>query len=55
MINAFSISTPNPLVRASYVLLFAGLASGAVTLPFGPRAALLPAAAIFGWSQIGGL
>jgi hypothetical protein len=55
MINAFSISTVNPLVRASYLLLFAGLAVGILALPFSARAALLPAAVIFGWSQIGGL
>jgi len=55
MTNAFSISTMNPIVRASYVLSFAGLVIGAVALPFSLRAALLPAAVIFGWSQIGGL
>lgn len=55
MINAFPIPTPNPLARASYVLLFAGLSVGAMTMPFSLRVALLPAAIIFGWSQIGGL
>lgn len=54
-IKAFPIQTLNPLARASYVLLFAGLAVGTMTLPFSLRAALLPAAVIFGWSQIGGL
>jgi hypothetical protein len=55
MIDASSISTPNPLVRVSYVLLIAVLSIGTMILPFGPRAALLAAAVIFGWSQIGGL
>jgi hypothetical protein len=55
MINTSSISTPDPLVRASYGLLFAGLAIGILSAPFSLRTALLPAVAIFGWSQIGGL
>lgn len=55
MMSAFSISTTKPFVRASYVLLFMGLAVGIMTIPFSLRAALLPAAVVFGWSQIGGL
>jgi hypothetical protein len=55
MMSASSFSTLNPIVRASYALLFTGLAVGIVALPFSLRAALLPAAVIFGWSQIGGL
>jgi hypothetical protein len=55
MINALSLSTLNPFVRASYVLLFAALSVGIMFAPFSPRAALLPAAVVFGWSQIGGL
>ena len=49
------LSNLNPLVPASYAVLFAGLAAGIIVLPFSPRLALLPAAAIFGWCQIGGL
>ncbi len=45
----------NPFVQASYALLFAGLAAGAMGLLFSPRLALLPAAAVFGWAQMGGL
>lgn len=55
MIRASSILTPNPLVRASYPLLFVGLAIGLIAVPLSLRVALLPAAVIFGWSQIGGL
>jgi len=55
MISASSISTSNPFVRASYVLLFAGLAAGILAVPFSLRIALLPAVVVFGWSQIGGL
>ncbi len=55
MISAFSISTLNPLVRASYVLLSIGLAVGIAGIPLNLRLALLPSAVIFGWSQIGGL
>jgi|KBSSwiStaDraftv2_1062776.scaffolds.fasta_scaffold62189_2 hypothetical protein len=55
MSSAVSIPTTNPLVRASYSLLIAALVIGTVTSVFSPRAALLAAAVIFGWSQIGGL
>ena len=56
MSSAVSLPTTNPLVRASYGLLIAALVIGTVTFVFiGPRAALLAAAVIFGWSQIGGL
>ncbi len=55
MISVFSISQPNPLARASYLILSAGLAAGILALPLSPLAALLPAVVIFGWSQIGGI
>jgi hypothetical protein len=45
----------NPFARADYALLFAGLVAGMVAAPFNLRGALLPAALVFGWSQIGGL
>ncbi len=48
-------TTISNLKRVSYTLSFLGLAVGLVVLPFNPRAALLPAAVVFGWSQIGGL
>ena len=41
------------LILASYVVLFASLAAGIVAAQFHLRLALLPAAVIFGWSQIG--
>lgn len=53
MRSALSIS--NPLVPASYALLLLGLAGGIMAVPFSLHLALLPAALIFGWSQIGGL
>ncbi len=55
MISAISIPTTSALVRASYGLLILGLVMGTVTSVFSPRASLLAAAVIFGWSQIGGL
>jgi hypothetical protein len=55
MINTFSASNLNPIARASYALLLIGLAVGILVLPFSLRTALLPAALIFGWTQIGGL
>jgi len=45
----------NPLVPVSYALLLVGLAAGIMALPFSPHLAMLPAALMFGWSQIGGL
>ena len=55
MSSAVSIPNTNPLVRASYGLLIAALVVGTVISIFNPRAGLLAAAVIFGWSQIGGL
>jgi hypothetical protein len=54
MMNTSSLSTLNPLVRASYTLLLTALAVGIMAVPFSLRVALLAAAVIFGWSQIGG-
>lgn len=53
--KALSTSSLNPFVRLGYALLLAAFAAGMTTLPFSIRAAVLPAAVIFGWSQIGGL
>ena len=50
-----ALSFSNPLVPASYALLLVGLAAGMMVVPFSLHLALLPAAVIFGWSQIGGL
>lgn len=55
MSNAYSIATPNPFSRASYLLLIVSLCAGTLLIPVAPRVALLAAAVIFGWSQIGGL
>ena len=51
------ISTPTrkALVRTGYLILSIGSAIGLSVAAFSPRAALLPAAVIFGWVQIGGL
>ncbi len=49
------VSNLNPLAPPSHALLCVGLLAGILVLPFSPRLALLPAAAIFGWCQIGGL
>ena len=43
-----------PLVRASYVVLLSSLVAGMILTSFSLRAAMLAAAVIFGWSQIGG-
>jgi hypothetical protein len=43
------------LNRANYVLLVANLAAGLLVGFYNVRAALIPAAVVFGWSQIGGL
>lgn len=43
------------LRRISYALLFMSLVFGAVTVLLNARLALLAAAVVFGWSQIGGL
>ena len=55
MISAISVPTKSGLVRASYALLIVGLIIGTASYVFSPRASLLTAAVIFGWSQIGGL
>jgi hypothetical protein len=51
------ISTPahKTLVRTGYLVLLIGAIVGLPVAAFSPRAALLPAAVIFGWVQIGGL
>jgi len=48
-------STRKALVRTGYLILLIGSAVGLSVAAFRPRAALLPAALIFGWVQIGGL
>ena len=55
MINAISLSNTSTLVRASYGLMIICLIIGTVSSVFSPKASLLAAAVIFGWSQIGGL
>jgi hypothetical protein len=55
MKQAESILHGNPFVRASYGLLLASLAVGAITAPFNLKVAILPSMLVFGWSQIGGL
>jgi hypothetical protein len=51
-VNAIA-STPQ--VLAGSTVLFAGLTAGLLILPFSLQLALLPAAVLAGWSQIGGL
>jgi hypothetical protein len=55
MNNTVSTTSVNPFANATYVVLLAGLGGGLATMHFGLHWALLPAAVIFGWSQIGGL
>jgi hypothetical protein len=44
------------VARASYALFFGALSAGVAALySHQERLALLPAAVVFGWSQIGGL
>lgn len=44
------------VVRASYILFFGAFATGVAALSsHRERLALVPAAVVFGWSQIGGL
>jgi hypothetical protein len=50
-----SILNQTAIIRVGYVLSLAGLTIGLAAIPFSLRVALLPASAIFGWSQIGGL
>ena len=47
--------TKSRLDHASYLLLFACLTCGVAIVPFHTKLALLPAAVVFGWSQIGGV
>jgi hypothetical protein len=55
MTYKISTSTRKALVRTDYLILLVGSAVGLSVAAFSPRAALLPAAMIFGWVQIGGL
>lgn len=43
------------LKPVSYTILALCMGAGLVTFPLGLEAAVLPAAVVFGWSQIGGL
>lgn len=44
------------ILRLSYALLLVmALAAGIITLRYEMRFALVPAATVFGWTQIGGL
>lgn len=45
----------NPFTTANYVVLLGALLFGASAIPFNLKVALLPAAVVFGWSQIGGV
>jgi hypothetical protein len=54
MRNNSVASNPASFMRVGYVLLFGGLAAGVLAVPYSLRVALLPAAVVFGWSQIGG-
>jgi hypothetical protein len=49
-----SITVAN-LRRATWMVFFASLAVGTLMLAFDVRAALLPVAVTFGWSQVCGL
>jgi hypothetical protein len=55
MTSEISTATGRALVRTGYLILLIGSAVGLSAAAFSPRAALLPAAVIFGWVQIGGL
>ena len=48
-------SISSKIESISYVVSFAGAVTGVLSLHFSPRAALIPAAFVFGWCQIGGL
>jgi hypothetical protein len=50
-----AVLSSNPFTRASYTILAACLVVATVATLFDLRLALLPAALVFGWSQIGGL
>lgn len=52
-VNVMTSTTPQ--VLAGYTVLFASLILGLLILPFSLQLALLPAAVLAGWSQIGGL
>jgi hypothetical protein len=47
--------TISRITRFTWALLLASFVCGLVAVCFNVRLALLPAAVIFGWSQIGGL
>jgi hypothetical protein len=55
MTHEISTSSRKAVVRTGYLILLIGSAVGLSVAAFSPRAALLPAAVIFGWVQIGGL
>jgi len=48
-------SSSTPILRVSYALLLIALAAGIFAFRYQIRFALLPAAAVFGWTQTGGL
>jgi hypothetical protein len=50
-----AFSNVNPFVLASYVVSVVGLAVSASVLHIGPKLALIPLAAVFGWMQLGSL
>lgn len=47
--------TARRFARFTTYLSLSALAGGIVLFPINPRAALLPVAVVFGWTQIGGL
>jgi hypothetical protein len=47
-------SVSNPFITADYVVLLGALLLGAFAIPFNMKI-VLPAAAVFGWCQIGGV
>jgi hypothetical protein len=55
MRRTVDVPLSNPFAAPGYGLLAGSLAVSAALLAAGPRWALLPAAVVFGWSQIGGL
>ena len=48
-------SSSTLILRVSYALLLMALAAGIIALRYEIRFALIPAAVVFGWTQIGGL
>jgi hypothetical protein len=53
--NRSGTRTHNAVARATWLLLAAAAAAGALVLPAAPHIALLPLAVVFGWTQIGGV